>query len=111
MRKAMIIILAALMIGGAYAAEVDTSIVNTDRSASFAVAAASGAAAIARAASLGHAWTTSDQLMAQAKDAFDAGDESKAIDLADEARIHADLASLQAEREAEAWQDNVIRSQ
>ena len=64
--------------------------------------------AIGIAADKGHAWTTSDQLMEEADSAAREGDESLAISLADEARIHAELAAAQADREAAAWHDNVI---
>jgi hypothetical protein len=63
---------------------------------------------LAAAAELGHAWVTSDQLLADARAAHEAGDEATAIRHADEARIHAELAIQQAKREAATWQDNVI---
>ena len=36
------------------------------------------------------------------------GDEARAILLADEARIHAELAVIQADKEATTWHDKVI---
>ena len=64
--------------------------------------------AIAVATERGHAWTTSDQLIDEADKAAQDGNESLAISLADEARIHAELAVEQADREATAWRDNLI---
>ena len=77
-------------------------------SASWAEARAAAMAAIEIAAGKGHAWSTSDSLFEEAARAAEEGDESRAISLADEARIHAELAAVQADREATAWHDNVI---
>ncbi len=71
-------------------------------------ARAAAMAAIAVATERGHAWTTSDQLIDEADKAAQDGNESLAISLADEARIHAELAVEQADREATAWRDNLI---
>jgi len=51
---------------------------------------------------------TSDQLIKDAEKAAADGDEARAILLADEARIHAELAVIQADKEAEVWRDKVI---
>ena len=64
--------------------------------------------AITVATERGHAWTTSDQLIDEADKAARDGNESLAISLADEARIHAELAVEQADREATAWRDNLL---
>lgn len=82
--------------------------VNTEPSASYDEARVAAVAAIQTAAEKGHAWSTSDQLVEEAAAAAAAGDEALAISLADEARIHATLAALQADREAIAWRDNII---
>ena len=71
-------------------------------------ARAGATTAIAAATDRGHAWTTSDQLIDEADKAVRDGNESLAISLADEARIHAELAVQQADREATAWRDNLI---
>lgn len=55
-----------------------------------------------------HAWTTADQLLEEAHEAHAAGDEALAIRLADEARILADLASIQADYERAVWQDSAV---
>jgi len=86
----------------------ETPTVSTERSTSYEVAYADALAAIQRATAKGHAWTTSDQLIKDAAEAAQNGDSALAISLADEARIHADLASIQADREALTWRDNVI---
>lgn len=82
--------------------------VDMEPSADFASAINRATAAIRRADELGHAWTTSDQFFVEAGAANDAGDVASAIRLADEARIHAELAIAQANREATAWRDNII---
>ena len=78
------------------------------RPATYADARAAAITAIAVATERGHAWTTSDQLINEADKAAQDGNESLAISLADEARIHAELAVQQADREATAWRDNLI---
>ena len=65
-------------------------------------------AAIDRAASKGHAWTTSDQMIKDAAEAAANGDTAVAISLADEARIQADLGVDSSRHEALTWRDNVI---
>lgn len=65
-------------------------------------------AAIQTAAEKGHAWSTSDSLLEQAADAAESGDEANAIALADEARIHAELAIIQAESERSLWRSRVL---
>ncbi len=82
--------------------------VGAGASKSWAEARAEAMTAINIAADKGHAWTTSDQLIGEADSAARQGDEGRAISLADEARIHAELAAVQADREAAAWHDNVI---
>ena len=74
---------------------------------SYDAAHAAAVAAIEHAADKRHAWTTSDQLLKDAAKAAAEGDEARAILLADEARIHAELAVIQADTEATAWRDNV----
>ena len=87
---------------------IEMPAVNTESSATYEEAQAAAVAAIDQAAAKGHAWTTSDQLIKDAADAAANGDSALAISLADEARIHADLASAQADSEALTWRDNVI---
>lgn len=76
--------------------------------ASYADARSAAMTAMAAATERGHAWTTSDQLIHEADEAAQDGNESLAISLADEARIHAELAVEQADRETTAWRDNLI---
>ena len=71
-------------------------------------ARAAAVAAIDISAEKGHAWMTADQLIIEAAAAADAGDEARAITLANEARIQADLAAVQADTEATVWRDHVI---
>lgn len=82
--------------------------VGAEASKSWAEARSAALTAIEIAANKGHAWTTSDQLIDEADKAVRDGNESLAISLADEARIHAELAVQQADREATAWRDNLI---
>ena len=90
------------------AAVAEAPVINTEPSKSYAEAHVAALAAMQIAADKGHAWNTSDQLIKEAAEASDSGDEALAIALADEARIHAALAAAQAEREAATWRNNVI---
>ena len=77
-------------------------------SASYVEAKDSALAAISTSEEKGHAWTTADLLLEQAATAAAQGDEEGAIQLADDARIQAELAAAQADSEANAWRDRVI---
>ena len=87
---------------------LEAPVLNTEPSNSYAEAYAAATAAIEIAGARGHAWTTSDQLMEDAKLAAASGDEDRAIILTDEARWHAQLAVIQADREALSWRGSVI---
>jgi hypothetical protein len=52
-------------------------------------------------------WTTSDQLLKGAAKAAASGDYDLAIELANEAGLHAQLALATAAREKQTWQNNV----
>ena len=52
-------------------------------------------------------WTTIDKLLEQAADAAGQGDFDRAVTLANEAALHAQLAVATAEREKNNWQKNV----
>ena len=80
----------------------------TQSDSGYEVAHAAAIAAMDIATERGHAWMTSDQLIEDAAKAAAEGDEARAILLADEARIHAELAVVQADEEAETWHDRVI---
>jgi hypothetical protein len=82
--------------------------VRIEPSSSYDEAYTAAVAAIEVAARKGHAWTTSDQLIKDAAKAAEGGDETLAISLADEARIHAELAAIQADDSAKSWRDVVI---
>ena len=75
---------------------------------SYAKAHAAAVAAIEHSAAKAHAWNTTDALLEQASAAAAAGDEKRAIQLADKARIQAELAAKQADSEAEIWEERVL---
>jgi len=77
-------------------------------SASFEEAQAAAIAAIERSAARDHAWSSADNLLKQAVAAAAAGDEDKAIELADRARVQAELALRQADLEETAWRERVL---
>jgi len=89
-------------------ADNETSAVDMNPSESFDTAQSRALDAIAQATDIGNIWTTSGQLLDAALAAHESGDDAEAIRLADEARIHAELAMQQAEVEAASWRDNVI---
>jgi hypothetical protein len=80
-------------------------------SASYAEAHAAAVAAIDYSAARGHAWSTSDALLAQAVAAAAQGDDELAIKLADNARVQAELAARQADIEEKTWQERVLSDQ
>lgn len=77
-------------------------------SASSGEALAAAAAAIEVASQKRNVWVTSVALLKQAQSAADDGDEGNAIRLADEARIHAELAAKQADTEKTNWRARVL---
>ncbi len=77
-------------------------------STSYAEAHAAALVAIEVSASRGHAWSTSDALLAQGVAAAAEGNEELAIELADRARIQAELAIRQADFEEGAWSERVL---
>ena len=99
MHKAILLTLASILV--ACGGETETASAYED-------AHAAAVAAMDIAAERGHAWMTSDQLIKEAAQAAADGDEARAILLADEARIHAELAVIQADKEATVWRDKVI---
>ena len=90
------------------AMEEERAPLRTEPSGSYEEALSSAVAAITIATENGYAWSTSTQLLKDAKSAATAGDEAAAISLADEARMHAELAAIQAAEEARSWRDAVI---
>jgi hypothetical protein len=90
------------------AIEFESPVLEMKPSDSYKSAQAAAIAAIAEASAKGHAWSTSDELIKDAASAAAGGDEDAAIRLADEARWQAQLATIQADREAAVWRDNLI---
>ena len=62
---------------------------------------------LAEARQAGNAWTSTDKLLAEAREALAAGDTGRAEELASRALLTADEARQQPQREAEAWQARV----
>ena len=75
---------------------------------SFEAAFAAANKAMQAAADRGHAWLSVDNLLAQAREAAQAGDEQQAIALAIEASKQARLAREQADTEQDAWRERVV---
>ena len=63
----------------------------------------------AEAAAAGAEWLQTEALLDQARDAAARGDTDAALALVDKARFQSEAALRQAEYEATAWQDRVIR--
>ena len=99
MRNAILLALAFILAAGGG---------ETQSESGYEDAHAMAVAAMDAAAERGHAWTTSDQLIQDAAKAAAEGDETRGILLADEARIHAELAVVQADNEAATWHNRVI---
>ena len=77
-------------------------------SSSYAEAHAAAQAAIELAYVSGHAWSSSEVLLAEGVAAAEAGDNDLAIQLADKARIQAELSIQQAKFEESAWSERVL---
>lgn len=62
-----------------------------------------------QAAVQGYEWIDTAGLLEQAAAAADAGNTQRALELAEQARLQADMALQQAAREQDAWPRRVIR--
>ena len=80
-------------------------------SGSYAEAHAAAVSAIDISVARGHAWSTSDALLKKAVEAAADGDEDLAIQLADSARVQAELATRQADIEEKIWSERVLSNQ
>lgn len=77
-------------------------------SSSYAEVHAAAVAAIELAQAQGHAWSTSEVLLAEGAAAAAEGDNDLAIQLTDKARVQAELSIQQAEFEKGAWSERVL---
>jgi hypothetical protein len=100
-----------LAVGGAGAGEMTPSDATNAPLSAAAVAACIDEAEAARrqASELGAEWLATRDLIAQAREQAELGKLQRAVELADLARAQGELASAQAAREAEAWQQRVVR--
>ena len=103
--------LLTLAVGGAGAGEMTPSDATTAPLSAAVVATRIDEAEAARrqAAELGAEWFATGDLIAQAREQAGLGQLQQAMDLADLARAQGELAAAQAAREAEAWQQRVVR--
>lgn len=63
----------------------------------------------AEAAAAGSEWLETGSLLQQAKDAEANGDRETALKLVEQARFQAEMAIRQAQHEADAWADRVVK--
>ena len=61
------------------------------------------------AAAAGAEWLQTEALLAASREAAEQGDTNEALALVDEAKFQAEAALRQAEFEADAWRDRVVR--
>jgi hypothetical protein len=94
--------------GGSTVKEQTPDTTEPAASASYEDAHAAAVKAIEHSAERGHAWSTSDALLEQAVAAAADGDEKLAIQLADSARMQAELAVQQADTEEKIWMERVL---
>jgi len=77
-------------------------------SASFDNAYAAAEEALAIAEERRNVWSKTEEMLHDSKVAFDEGRVDEAIQMATEARLQAELAVTQADREKEAWRSRVL---
>lgn len=77
-------------------------------SSSYAEAHAAAVTAIELSVASGHAWSSSEVLLAEGATAAAAGDNDLAIQLTDKARVQAELSIQQAKFEESAWSERVL---
>jgi hypothetical protein len=75
---------------------------------SFASVYAAAEESLAQAAARRNVWSKTEEMLADAKAAYDEGRVDEAIELATEARLQAELAVAQADHEKEAWRSRVL---
>ena len=75
---------------------------------SFASAYAAAEDSLAKAEARRNVWSKTEEMLENAKAAYDDGRVDEAIELATEARLQAELALTQADHEKEAWQSRVL---
>ena len=61
------------------------------------------------AAAAGAEWLQTEEVLAASREAAEQGDTSAALALVEEAKFQAEAALRQAEHEADAWRDRVVR--
>ena len=109
--KQMYLVPLLLMLGACSGSTVKEQLPDTAEpaaSVSYEDAHAAAVKAIEYSAERGHAWSTSDTLLEQAVAAAAEGDEELAIQLADSARMQAELAVQQADTEEKIWMERVL---
>lgn len=75
---------------------------------SFAEVYAAAEKALAEANARRNVWSKTEEMLSDAKTAFDNGDVDAAIDLATEAKLQAELAVIQSDFEEDAWRSRVL---
>jgi hypothetical protein len=101
-----IFLITIIVLTGACASSNETTSIQAETS--YADAHAAAVAAIEYSAERGHAWSTSDALLEQAVAANAEGNEALAIELANSARMQAEIAAEQANIEERTWSDRVL---
>ena len=99
---------AALAIWSSQGLSAETAEQGADR-ASYEAALAAAEAVRKEAAELRYEWNTIAPLIEKSQSAAAEGDFTKAIELANEARKHGELAVAQAKYESDHWQESVVR--
>lgn len=74
----------------------------------FAEAYAAAEAALAEASANRNVWSKTEDILQQSRIAYDEGRKDDAVELANEARLQAELALTQAISQKKDWQDNML---
>ena len=106
--KYALLISSALLLAGC-GERSDTSQPTADAGpTSFASAYAAAEESLAKAAARRNVWSKTEEMLNDAKAAYDQGRVDEAIELATEAKLQAELAVTQADHEKEAWRSRVL---
>ncbi len=106
--KFALLIVSALFFAGCTDAADTGGELADEATPSFAEVYAAAEIALAEATARRNVWSKTEEMLSDAKVAFDNGEVEAAIELATEAKLQAELAVTQADYEKTAWRSRVL---